>query len=328
MEHGSVTLTQLFEYFEVAALVEGSTKHKCRSAVRKLVEIFGNVPAESLMVPMIGQYQVSMRATSMSVASVRSYFAAAAEVFLWAVENKVLTWSPFAEAKKMRPVKRDVQTFGTDEVADLRQAAGDKWRKEPTARLRWFLMIEIAATGGLRAGELQNLRREDFDLDVGTLHVQYRPDKWGEYWEWGTKGKTDRIVPMSQDALEAAYRLFEVAKWRYPTLKQCTCERLQKRIGSIPELVRKQPYQDFYAELRGIRKLANERRAVNGLSAIKNGGIHRLRRTAVSDWAQQGVSMAHAQYVAGHQSMMTTRDYYIAVDHLAAVESVRSTINR
>lgn len=328
MEHDRVTLLQLFEFFDVSALVEGSTKHKCRTAIRKLAAVFANPPAESVTVPMVGQYQVAMKAEGMSVASIRSYFAAAAQVYVWAVENKVLSQNPFAVAKKMRPVKRDVLTFSTDEVADLKQAAADLWRKEPTAQMRWYLMLEIAATAGLRAGELQNLRREDFDLDAQAIHVRYRPDLFGEYWQWGTKGKTDRTVPMSQDALEAAYRLFEVATWRYPTLKRCTCERLQKMVGSIPELVRKQPYQDFYIELRGIKRLANERRAARKMSPIKNGGIHCLRRTAVSDWARLGVSMAHAQYVAGHRSMMTTREYYIAVDHAEAVESVRARINR
>ena len=67
----------------------------------------------------------------------------------------------------MRAVKREVQVFTRDEVSDLRDAAAACCRRDPTAQIRWYLMIEIAATGGLRSGELQNLRREDFDLDAG-----------------------------------------------------------------------------------------------------------------------------------------------------------------
>ena len=328
MEHGSVTLSQLFKFFEAAALVQGSTKHKCRTAVRKAIAALGDVVAAAVTVPMAGEYQVKMRNSGMSIASVRSYAGSMAQVFTWAVENRLLAGNPFAEARRMRPLRREPVTFDPEELADLKSAAADKWRRDPTAQIRWFFIIEIGSTSALRAGEIQNLRWEDIDLETATIHVQYRPDRFGEHWEWGTKGLTDRLAPMSQESLEAAYRLREVAAWRYPTLKRCTCEALQARVGSIPELVRKQPYQDFYIELRGIRELANQRRRARGVGPMKNGGIHCLRKTAVSDWARQGVPMADAQYVAGHRSMMTTREYYVAVDHSHAVESVRARINR
>jgi integrase len=326
MEHSSVTLLQLFEHFDTAALVEGSTKMKCRTAIRKAAAILGDVTAGAVDVPMAGRYQLAMRDSGMSPASVRSYIGCVSQVYLWGVENKILASNPFAEAKKIRVPKRDVQTFEPDEVDDLKSAAAEMWNQDPTAQIRWFFLIEVAATSGLRSGELQNLRREDLDLEAGTIRVQYRPDKTSEHWQWGTKGKTDRVVPFSQEALETAYRLVEVAKWRYPVLKECACRRLQGMIGQIPEHVRKQPYQDFYIDLRQIRALANIRRRDRKLGAVKNGSIHLLRKTAVSNWARAGVPMADAQYVAGHRSMMTTREYYIAVDHARAVAAVRAAM--
>lgn len=330
MEHGSVTLTllQLYNYFEGAALVEAVTKHKCRTAIRKAVAILGNLPAEAVDVPMVGRYQAAMRDAGMATATIRSYVGAVSEVFLWGTENKMLTGNPFGQAKKIRAVKRDVQTFEPDEVEDLKAAAAEMWHEDPTAQTRWFFIVEVAATSGLRSGEIQNLRWEDIDLKAEAIHVRYRPDKIGEHWLFGTTGRADRQVPMSQEALETACRLVEMVKWRYPLLKRCTCERLQGMIGKIPEHVRKQPYQDFYVELRGIRALANTRRRTRKLGALKNGSIHCLRRTAVSQWARSGVPMADAQYVAGHQSMMTTREFYVHVDHARAVEAVRASIGR
>ena len=327
MEHSATTLSQLFKCFEVAALVEGSTKKRCRSAFRQLALTFGDPPAESLTVPMIGQWQVSMKERGLAVACIRSYFGSGSQVYSWAVENGVQQINPFAAAKKMRAVKREVVTLTADEVEDFCKAAAEKNRKDPTAKLRWYLMLEIAATSGLRSGEIQNLRWDDFDLEAGTVLVQYRPDVFGQHWEWGTKGKTDRNVPLSQAAMEGLHRLQQVAPWRYPMLKKVRCHGLLKRVGAIPEEVRKQPYTDLYRELREIKALADLRRKARGLPPIKNGGLHVLRKTAVTNWVRHGVTMPNAQYAAGHQSQQTTREYYIAVLRSEAVESVRAAIS-
>jgi integrase len=327
MQHSPVVLSQLYRYFEVAALVEGSTKKRCRSALRWAIKVFRDVAAESITVPMIGQYQLAMKDGGLAVATVRGYFASMSEMYGWAVENSVLPSNPFAQARKIRPVKREVRTMTSDEVADFCQAACDKDRRDPTARLRWYLIVEIGSTSGLRAGEIQNLRWDDIDLESGVLRVQYRPDEYGQHWQWGAKGKTDREVPLSQVALDGFHRLKEIAPWRYPLLKKVTCNRLLSQVGTIPETIRKQPYTNFYRELREILALANLRRKARGAAPMKNGGIHVLRKTAVTNWVRHGVSMPNVQYAAGHASDQTTKEYYIAVLRSEAVESVRAAIS-
>lgn len=326
MKHSSVTLSQLYEYYEVAALVEGATKKKCRSAFKQLKATFRDIQASSLTVPMIGQYQMHMKEAGLAVATVRSYFAAASEVYSWGAENGLLAENPFAAAKKMRAVRREVQILTADELEDFLKAAAEKDRRDPTAKLRWYLLIEIGSTSGLRAGELQNQRWEDIDLEAGVIRVRYRPDLFGQHWQWGSKGKTDRDVPLSQAAMDGLHRLREIAPWRYPFLKRVTCERLLKRVGSIPEATRKQPYTNFYRELRQIKALADLRRKARGLPPIKNGGLHILRKTAITGWVRHGATMPDIQDVAGHRSFQTTRDAYIAVLRSEAVEKTNSLI--
>lgn len=327
MEHSSVAVSQLFKFFDVAALVEGATKRKCRVAIQHLQAAFGDVEAGSVTVPMIGQWQVQMKDKGLSVASIRSYFASASEVYSWGVENGVLGSNPFSAAKKIRAVKREVCVLTTEELTDFCRAAAEKDREDPTAKVRWFLMLEIASTSGLRSGEVQNLRWDDLDLETGVVHVRYRPDVYGQSWQWGAKGKSDREVPLSQSALDGLHRLRDMVSWRYPFLKRVTVNRLLASVGSIPESVRKQPYTNFYRELREIKALADLRRQAKGLPPIKNGGLHVFRKTAVTNWVRHGVTLPDAQYAAGHQSDQTTKEFYVAVLRSHAVESVRAAIS-
>lgn len=328
MEHSSITVSQLLRYFGVAALVEGATKVRCRSAVKQFVAAAGDVAADAVTVPMIGDYQLKMRDKGLSAATIRSYFGSMSEVYSWGVENTIVPKNPFAEARKMRPVKREVQVLTEDEIVDFCKAACDKNREDPTSRIRWYLIVEVGSTSGLRSGELQNLRwDDDIDLDRGVIRVQYRPDVYGQHWQWGSKGKTDREVPMSQAALDGFHRLREVAPWRYPLLKKCACKRLLAQVGAISESIRKQPYANFYRELREIRELANLRRKARGAAPMKNGGIHLLRKTAVTNWVRHGVTMPNVQYAAGHASDQTTKAYYVALLRSEAVESVRAAIS-
>ena len=327
-EHGSVTLTQLWKYFEVGSLVQGATKHKCRTSMRKMVALFGDVAAGTVDLSMIGQWQCWMRDDRhMSSASVRSYFASVAQVFAWGLEVGLVAANPWAFAKRLRSPKREVVVFTADELADLVDAAARIKFQDRSSRLRWTAILLLASGSGLRIGEILNLRWDDLDLDAALVHVRYRPDVFGEYWLWGTKTEQDRIVPISQEALEVLYRVAEVATWRYPFIKRITCTRLQQQVGSIAEDVRKFPYRDFYREFAKIKKAANVTRQTRGSQAIKDGCLHQMRKTAVTAWARSGVPMIDAQVVAGHRSMATTRNYYIAIDAAASVSRIRTAID-
>jgi integrase len=316
-----LSLQKLYDHFEVAALLEGSTKHRCSVAVKTMLRCFGETMlAECLDGQKICQWQLWCKSQGMSGSTIRSGFTAVAQVYKWGLEEKLLASNPFATAHKLRMDRQEVQTFTADEVMALCDAAAGLQRRDKSAQLRWYALLLIIRDTGIRIGEVLNLRWEDFDWNTENLRVQYRPDRFGEYWTWGTKGKTDRRVPVGLELLECCYRLREVAKWRYPILKRCTCERLQKSVGSIPEEIRKFPYQNLYREFRQIRHRANVQR----IEPIKDGCFHMMRKTAVSTWVAEGASLTDVQYVAGHASMQTTRTYYVAVNADRSIERIRA----
>lgn len=328
MANDPVSISRLFEFFELGSLVEGATKHKCRTAVRKFVALFGDVHADCVTGPMVGQWQVWMRdQQAMSVASVRSYCAAASQVFTWGVEAGLITNRIWKQAKRIKPPRREVSVFNDSELADLVDAAATMEFRDPLARLRWTGIIQLACSSGMRLGEILNTRWDDVDLDGRLIWVRYRPDRWPDFWTWGAKGKTDRPAPMSQLALEVFTRLAEVAPWRYPLLPQARCLWLQQRVGAIPEVVRKMPCWNIHRTWKRIRIVADGVRRCQNLAPLKNGGLHQCRKTAVTSWARQGVPLLDAQVVAGHQSAATTRTYYIASDALASVSRVQAAID-
>ena len=321
-----LTLSALCARFTQAALVEGNTKDKVECSVRKLTNWGGNIVAQELTDDMIAQWQVWMDGQGLANATVRGYFAAVSQLYAWAKKRRILDENPFAGAEKIRKSRLAVQLLAEDEIAALSDAAAVLDVKDPAARVRWVFMLELAVLSGLRVGEIWNLRWTDIDLDKETATIQYRSDCPGLHWRWGAKGRTHRVVPIFQTAVEAAYRLKEFAPWLYPTLKRTTCLRMQGQVGKLSERQRKNPYNNFYLEFRQITAYANGLLAAAGRPPIKNGGLHPMRHTAISWWLRDGATVPQVQYVAGHASATTTMDIYAHVTEQEAVESVRRNL--
>ena len=317
-------LGDLYAQFNQIALVEGTSKAKCGCSVRKLQAYMGgNFPAGDLKPDQISAWQSWMRDQGLSVTTIRGYFGAVSMVYAWGVDTKKIQANPFKEAHKMRPECRPIQTMTTDEMTDLSDAAAVLESQDPSSRLRWVFMLEVAVGSGLRIGEIWNLRWDDIDLDKEVVRVRFRPDLEGQFWRWGSKGKTDRTVPIFQEAINAAYRLQQLAPWRYPCLPRKTCMRLQGQIGSLTENQRKSPYNNFYRQLDSIKAYANGKRAAEGKPKLTDGGMHMLRHTAVSQWFEDGLNVPEAQYLAGHRSEVTTLRIYTHVNQDKAVSSLR-----
>lgn len=321
----NLTLHELYARFERCALVQGTTKKKCRTAFKKLIAWRNTQDLDRYA---IAEWQLWMQARGMSNASIRSYFGAASQVFAWAVAEEMLDRNPFDQAKKIRPQARDVRVWDPDEVNDLSDAAGEIQRLDPSARVRWVCMIDLASKSGLRVGEIWNLRWDwDIDLDHECVRVQSREDVAGSHWQWSSKGHADRTVPIMGDALIAAYRLRELAPWRYPMLKEVTCRRLQANIGKLSETQRKYPYTNFYRELSQIKAYADGKRMAQGKPPISDGKMHILRHTAITRWVEARVPVSEVQNQAGHASETTTLRVYAHVNAQRAMASVRNVYN-
>jgi integrase len=143
---------------------------------------------------------------------------------------------------------------------------------------RWRAFVALAATTGLRRGELLALRWCDVDMDSMTVHVRNTPGHT-------TKSGKERAVPL-----------------------QLSVVPLLQRLDHRGELI-------FHTEA-GTSMANNVARGFNGI--VKKAGIerctmHDLRRTFVSQLAMAGVNQAVVQQLAGHASIATTVKHYTQI---------------
>lgn len=316
-------ISALFQQFDQWALCQGTTKKKCKYAIKKLIDCFGDIEACELTAKLAGRFQTFLK-DSMSNASVHGYFAAASQVFAWAIQQNELPENPFNGVKKIRAAELEVKIYKPDEVNDLIEAAtAIKWR-DPTAALRWTGFF-LCGLHGLREGEIWNLRWDDIDLDEGLLLIQTRMDKFGQYWKWQSKSKAEGEVPMSQELWECLSRMSVIIDWRYPFLKKCAYERLRKQIGFLSEFTRKSPYNNFHREFNRIKEVANLKRALKDKKKIA-GDFHMFRKTAGTHLASQ-VPMHITKDLLRQASIKTTTKYYVAVEKQLCREQGRRAFN-
>jgi integrase len=322
MSH-SLSISALFNEFENWAPVQQTTKRKCKFAIKKLIAFLGDILIADVTSQLCGRFQAYL-STMMPDSSVESYFAAASQVFAWSVQQKHLIENPFKGVKKIRHTGFEVRTYKADEIDDLLEAVTAIAWKDRTAALRWtgFFLLGLH---GLREGEIWNLRWDDIDLDAGLILIQYRPDKFGEYWKWQSKSKAEGEVPMSQELWECLSRMKVVIDWQYPFLKKCTYERLREQVGKLSEFQRKAPYNNFHRELRKIMKVANRNRAIKGRKKI-TGDFHQLRKTAGTHLAAQ-VPIHFTKALLRQSSIKTTTAYYVAVDKQLCRQQGRDAFN-
>jgi len=317
-----MTLPESFREFESWSPVKGATKHKCRSAWKKWMAFCGQYPGAGA-----AKFQVWLRdhakcreAHGHPVTSVHSYCAAVSQVYRWLGEQPEYagTVNPFTGVKRMKPDRRLVQVYSPSDLHAMLDAVDGAGFQAPLTRLRWtgFFLVGLH---GLREGEIWNLRWDhDIDLAAETLRIQYRDDdRASGWWQWGTKGGSDRDVPMSEDLVNFFWRLRVHAGWLYPFLKRVTYELRLAQPWPLPERIRNYPYCNFWREFHRIRDAAK----------IKAGTFHTLRKNAGTHLAEQRVPMPHAQSILGHASMQTTNQYYVAVDKRLSMDNARNAFN-
>ena len=310
--------------------VQENTKARAREAINHLIAFCGDIPAAEVRKMHVVRFQTYLRdrvhrsgngwkapKPGLALSTVNSICSTVSQVYSWYVKQELLETNPFIGAGRLKVPKRQIRYYKQDAIEALLDAASRTVFKDPTANLRWTTAI-LCGLHGMRAGEVQNLRWDDIDLENGTIKVAYRDDKPGHFWAWHDKGKDERTIGVSQTLLECLYRLEIVCTWRYPLLKRCTCLRLLSRIGHLTEEQRKRPYQNWRREWRRIKAVAK----IEG-----PGTFHDLRKTAGTHLNRQGVPLATAQQILGHKNLQTTRDIYTAVEREHCVAVGRKAFN-
>jgi len=209
-----------------------------------------------------------------------------------AVEWELITKAP--RIRKVR-VPEDTPRFLTfDEAGKLLDSAPPDWRP----------MILIALRTGLRIGELRGLQWGDVDVRRRVIQVRRTNPGRNNLKSTSPKGKRERTIPLTEEAIEALEALRSAAVDTGSTDYIWPGKRSRSRMDPA------RPRSEN-ACLKWIHAIANKA----GIQGKGDDAIawHTLRHTYASWLVLRGVSLRVVQDLLGHASIRQTERY----SHLA-----------
>ena len=154
--------------------------------------------------------------------------------------------------------------------------------------LRDHAILELLYAGGLRVGEICDLRVEDVRLDVQRAQVRGKGDK-------------ERIVPLGRKACEAIEAYLERGR---PGL-------VKRGSGMQPAM---------FLSVRGAVLTRQWVWQMVRASSMEKPSPHKLRHSCATHMVEHGADLRSVQVFLGHADIATTQVYtHVALGHLKAV---------
>lgn len=271
-----------------------STIQLTKRAFRYLIKQVGDIDLEFFTVEHAESFQNYLLDTY-SKTTANIYIKTLKPVFRWAMRRHWIKQDVFA-IPLAKPTKLKMRIYEPSEFQAILSASNLLWRGR----------ILLAKTSGLRRSEVLSLHISDIDYEQGLINIQPKTDTRNS-WAWEPKGRCYRTVPLTdetakvlmeiQDGLPNGHPYIMMTELRYWRIIQ------MKRKGELPERIRFCPDENFSTPFRRILRRAK----------VKPGTFHDLRRTYLTELAENGLPMHFLQKIAGHSSLTTTMTYYVAV---------------
>ena len=146
------------------------------------------------------------------------------------------------------------------------------------------------------------------DIDFANMTVEVSPKKnRDDTWEWYIKDTDRRTLPLTADLVKsvAEHQMSQPEGSPYIFVPMARYEVIQELRRSSQWTVEKgqSPLSKFCHHFNKIRTRAG----------IASGTFHDLRRTCLSNWIVQGLSLHEVKELAGHAGIETTDRFYLAV---------------
>ena len=158
----------------------------------------------------------------------------------------------------------------------------------------------------MRRGELMNATWRDIDFANMTVDVSPKKDR-EDTWDWHIKDTDRRTLPLTAELVKllVEHQTSQPDGCPYIFVPIAQCEHVQelRKKGKWTVEHGRSPLQKFCHHFNKIRRLAG----------IEFGTFHDLRRTCLSNWVVQGLSLHEVKELAGHAGIETTERFYLAV---------------
>ena len=249
----------------------------------------GAIELQKLDGTAIDKFYASRREMGLASLTLRHIHSLLGQIFASAVKAKKLIRSPTADIQtKPKAKRRDkIEVLDEAELAALLDHLKGHWLYTPTL---------LAASTGLRRGEVVGLRWQDIDMKLGTLQVTQAVEQVGGKLNL----KTPKTARSARTIKIPAALVAELERHRKEQLEQ----RLKLGLGGRPELVFTSPLGEMLQPNSFSEAFANK--AV----AIKPVTFHCLRHTHITLLLKSGVPVHIVSARAGHAKPSITLDTY------------------
>jgi integrase len=302
---------RLSEFLEDSLIRTGSqiresTVTETRIAFKQFIEVVGDMNYQRVSLGDAEKFRQFCLDAGNAPATVSKKLRHIQRVFQLAVKRRQLSENPFNGLDMPKSPRRKVNTFSVEQCVRILTAARDF---KNSVGLNWELLILMALTTGMRRGELLNCTWGDIDFEKMMVTVAPKMQTV-ETWEWHVKDMERRVLPLTEVVISmlSAHQVSQPEKLPYVFVPA-------ERYVKIQQLRKEGKWGFSDSRLSVVRNFDRQFRYVLRRAGLQGSRFHDLRRTALSNWLRDGLSMWDVMTLAGHSSISTTERFYLATSH-------------
>jgi len=302
----SMRLTDFFQdsLLRTKGQVRATTLKETARAMRDFVECVGDIDVQEVRYEHGERFIQYCLAREVTAATVTKKVKHLKRVFQLAEDRGQLDSHPLRRLKTPKVPKRKIRVYTDQECHSLCRMA--RQYEEKGSPIRWELLIRMGLATGMRRGELLNTTWRDIDFARMTVDVAPKKDT-ADTWEWHIKDTERRTLPLTAELVKllVEHQMSQPEGCPYIFVPMARYERIQAlgRAGQWSVEKGRSPLSKFCHHFNKIRDLAG----------IRTGTFHDLRRTCLSNWIIQRLSLHEVKELAGHAGIETTERFYLAV---------------
>lgn len=177
-------------YLDKLSAEDKPYRHKCRLFLQRMLDFWGEIPANALTPQMIKEFQVSLREAHASPAYCDRHLAIGKAAWNYSLDP---SGNPFARVKFYNPDNTLIRYLTQDEETRLLDAA-----RHPPKPRRWPLgsdiIVLLAIHTGLRLMDILSLHTEETDFNHRMIKIRQKRD-------------LIHIIPMDSEVIDALKRI-------------------------------------------------------------------------------------------------------------------------
>ncbi len=210
--------------------------------------------------------------------------------FRFLVESDFIFISPIERIKNPKQVVKHHPIIQKNEIIDIL----NNFQHENSSDIRTRAILELLYSSALRPGESLNLNISNIDFDNRMILIKK------------TKTKTDRIVPVTKEALFWINEYFKNVRIKFVGKKDC---------GKI--------FLSFHTGKQiTLKGLNNSLSYSYSKKNIKHFSLYSIRATSVTHLFENGMSINHIKILLGHKDLRITQ-IYVRIDFIKLKETLK-----